>query len=133
MKKTLATLLSLFCMVAFSMILISGEETSCLYQPSLTELQPQNIRFQVYHYVNNNIECDPWCNHSCATSDGTITVEVFDDTDTSIAGPYDMTMDDSDDCYTHWKRDVTDDLTGADYAEFVHVSTLGCSVKIYFP
>jgi len=130
MKYIISALLLVLSVATFCILAISDEVSNCLYQPSLMEVPPLSSSFQVYHYVDDDIFCDPYCDHGCSTSDGTIIVSLYDSSDTLLYGPYDMTNDSSDDCWTHWKRDIGDDLTGADYAIFEHVSVLGCYARI---
>jgi len=133
MKKRTILALAIFAaaVVASAGYLISSEVTNCLYQPSITEVQPRNIRFQVYHYTTDD-SCAIYCAHDCSTDYGTIQVEVYDSNDERIAGPYDMTNDRSDTCYTYWTCNVTDDLTGASYARFSHKNRVDCYVTVDF-
>jgi hypothetical protein len=119
--------------LVFAGYLISSEVSNCLYQPSITEPQPGNILFQIYHYTTDSQNCDPYCDHTCSTSDGTIQVSVWQtgNPDVCTHGPYNMSNDGSGTCYTHWSRQVSGiDISDDDYVKFTHINNVGCFVRV---
>jgi hypothetical protein len=132
-KKTLiAAILSLFIAAGAGYVLCTGIGVDgCLYQPSITDVGSGSFDFKVKHNTTYT-GCEPYyCNHSCDTSDGTITVTVYNSSRQRKCGPYDMICVGSDTCYYQWVYRVSDCvLQTGDIVKFDHPEYLNCSCEV---